>query len=156
MPGFIGVRFGEMVSIPSASDYVDVYLWSGSTVWVGKVDNTIAARTDPAPGESILAVWSYDAINSVKACTTSDGVAFHMYVSSDSGHTWRLVLTSTNEADIQLRFDEIYGSALGALQRSVTGGTTWFDHIPLPAGRSSFGDKGASRTHIYMETNSGE
>jgi hypothetical protein len=150
MPGFIGVRWGEMVVIPPPDDYVDVYLFTGDVFAVGKVDNTIEGRTSPSPGNDILEVWSYEQIKTVRALT-ADGDGYAIWTSNDTGRTWTM-LASAEGPEVQLRLDELYSISNGPVRRSVTGGTTWSDHIPIPGSRSGFSGIRATRLNIYANT----
>jgi hypothetical protein len=156
MPGFIGVRYSEMVSIPASTDYIDVYIFLGdSTVWVADPTEVLTQKEDPTASANVDLLWSYGTVNNVQALTSPDDTTFTVWTSQDGGLTWASV-ASPNRVVATLGDDHWFGippSFIGPIRQTRTHGATWFDLIPLPSGRATWGAIEVTQTHIYAETN---
>ena len=155
MPGFIGVRWGELVPVELPVTVADVFMLFGSPspVRVGQVDNTIIDRTDPDERDKEI-LWSFFDVLTVSVMTAGEGDDEpKVWSSSNGGKTWQEQATTTRVL-FALKADEVYGVSPTAtvIRKSVTGGTTWTDLIPVPSGRSGFSDIKATATHIYALT----
>jgi hypothetical protein len=152
--GFIGVRYTEMVVVEPDTKFIDIYYtFNGTDIHVVFVDGTYEGRADPEPTIDIHRVWSYSDVNNVRALTTpNDGT--HKINTSQNGGTGWLPQVVPVEVVAELSADKLYGMVEGGpIRLSVTGGTTWFDHIAVPGGRSGFGDVKVTKTHLYAITN---
>lgn len=146
MPGFIGVRAGEMVTIPPETDFPDIYVLS-SPMAIYTAEPVFVERTDPE-GHNPDLLWSFLSVKEVHAF--ADG---KHYTSLDAGKTWgsESIPTAT-PIRLAMGPDSLYGWVDGGpIRRSVTGGATWFDVVPLPADHTGFGQIIASSTTLYFE-----
>ena len=153
MPGFIGVRWGEMVPIPPETNFPDIYRGT-SPLSFKQADESTVETTAP-DGLPILFVWSFTGVKEVHVVADAMDGPRH-YASVDAGATWGPYIPLTVQPRLAMRPDELYGWSDTALRRTVTGGTTWFDIMALPAGYTGFDNIWASSTHLYLSITSTE
>jgi hypothetical protein len=136
MPGFIGVRYGELVPVTPDDKSPDVYVYFEGNFGIITLEEEVVVRTMPPPG-SVDDPWSHSNVKHVRAMAFN-GETNDLYTSLDAGKTWSLTIGSQPDVQFAMLFDEFYALDAGSITIRVTRtqGTTYFDVGSAPSGTS--------------------
>lgn len=148
MPGFIGVRWGELVPVTPDDKSPDVYFYGDGHFGIITVEGELVERELPGGGPDI--VWSHGGVKSVRSTSFVDPTT-HIFTSQDGAKSWTDTIGDQPNIRYAMLFDELY--ALDAdnttIRVSRTQGTTWFDVGDAPSGTSISSDIKGSDEWIY-------